>query len=131
MICVVDTHVLIWTYAGNASLSPAAAGILANSRRSEVLASDMTLTETARLIVQRRIFVDGEPGAWLAGLGTHATIVPVDANTAWLAARLPWAHKDPSDRQIVATALWHGLPLVTADRVIARDAKMLGLTVIW
>jgi len=75
--------------------------------------------------------VDGEPGAWLAGLCAHATIIPVDPNTAWLAASLPWTHKDPSDRQIVATSLWHGAPLLTADRIIARDAKTLGLTVIW
>jgi len=131
MICVVDTHALVWAYTQDPLLSPAAAEILANSRLRDVLASDVTLSEAARLIFARRLLVRSEPDTWLAGLSGHATIVAVTAATAWLAARLPRDHKDPCDRQIVATALWRGVPLLTADRVITRDAKTLGLIVIW
>jgi PIN domain nuclease of toxin-antitoxin system len=33
-----------------------------------------------------------------------ATELPIDANDATLAGRLPWEHKDPFDRAIVAQA---------------------------
>ena len=131
MSCVLDTHALIWAFTGDSSLSPAAGRALANARRGEVLVSDVTLSEAARLIFAGRLLVQGDPGAWLASLAAYATIVPVVAETAWRAAGLRWTHRDPSDRQIVATALWHGAALLTADRVITQAAQALGLMVVW
>ncbi|MCA9796562.1 MAG: type II toxin-antitoxin system VapC family toxin, partial [Candidatus Eremiobacteraeota bacterium] len=46
-------------------------------------------------------------------------ILPVDLET-WLAnLELPWEHKDPADRTIVATASLRGCWLVTSDRAMA------------
>jgi PIN domain nuclease of toxin-antitoxin system len=47
------------------------------------------------------------------------TIVPVDT-AIWLQnLSLPWEHRDPADRTIVATAMLRGLPLLSKDRTIA------------
>lgn len=47
------------------------------------------------------------------------TLVPVDARI-WLAVlALPWAHRDPADRVIVATAQLHGVSLVSSDSAMA------------
>lgn len=32
---------------------------------------------------------------------------------------LPWEHRDPADRTIVATAMLQGLPLLPKNRIIA------------
>ncbi len=40
---------------------------------------------------------------------------------------LPWHHKDPMDRMLVATALRSGLTVITSDRVI----PLYGVRTIW
>jgi len=50
-------------------------------------------------------------------------ILPVDV-PSWLAnINLPWEHRDPADRTIVALAAHFDCPLVTSDAVIARFYK--------
>ena len=45
-------------------------------------------------------------------------LVPVDT-TIWLRSlALPWAHRDPADRVIVATALLAGVPVLTKDMAL-------------
>jgi len=129
--CVFDTHALIWAVTGDSRLSDRAAAAVATVARREALVADVSLTEAARLIALGRLAVQGNPLLWLRTLASRAQIVPVSPEIAWLAATLRWAHRDPSDRQIVATALLHAAPLVTADQGIARAASDLGLTVVW
>ena len=46
-------------------------------------------------------------------------ILPVDVQT-WLDnLELPWEHRDPADRTIVALATRLGCPLITSDQVVA------------
>ena len=40
---------------------------------------------------------------------------PLDEAVLFRAAELPWHHRDPADRFIIATALEKGLPVVTGD----------------
>ena len=50
-------------------------------------------------------------------LGT-IEIIPID-ETIWIEnISLPWDHKDPADRTIVATAKIRNLPIITKDKVI-------------
>jgi len=48
------------------------------------------------------------------------TEVPIDAADAILAGRLPWNHREPFDRMIVAQAARRGRTIAT------RDADILG-----
>jgi PIN domain nuclease of toxin-antitoxin system len=42
-----------------------------------------------------------------------------------LAADLDWTHRDPADRIIAATALLHGVPVLTKDQVFhAEDSPV-------
>ena len=50
-------------------------------------------------------------------LGT-IEIIPVDEDIWIRNISLPWDHRDPADRTIVATAGIKGLPIVTKDKVI-------------
>ncbi|MBP7866097.1 MAG: hypothetical protein KA419_09125 [Acidobacteria bacterium] len=45
--------------------------------------------------------------------------MPADEDVWVRNLELAWDHDDPADRTIVATALLHDLPIVTADKVIA------------
>lgn len=131
MSWVLDTHALAWAYLRDPRLSAAASGVVAKARSDELLASDVTLSELARFISDGHLAVLGDAQSWLRGVASHATIVPVSAEVAWRAATLPWEHRDPCDRHIIATALVQEAPLLTVDKRIARAAHSLGLRVIW
>ncbi|RWX46264.1 PIN domain nuclease, a component of toxin-antitoxin system (PIN domain) [Candidatus Electrothrix aarhusensis] len=54
--------------------------------------------------------------------------IPVSSAIAMKSASLPFLHKDPCDRIIIATALEHRMPIITADQIIPQYA---GIKVIW
>jgi len=43
-------------------------------------------------------------------------VVEIDPQIAWNSTRLPWHHRDPFDRLIIATALDRKVSIVTPDR---------------
>ena len=45
-------------------------------------------------------------------------IIPVDTEVWLTNLELPWDHRDPADRTLVATAMVNSRPLVTSDRTI-------------
>jgi PIN domain nuclease of toxin-antitoxin system len=45
--------------------------------------------------------------------------LPLSDAHAWRVSELPWIHKDPFDRLIVAQALEEGVTLVTSDRMLS------------
>ncbi len=59
---------------------------------------------------------------------TYLKIIPVDASLWIKNLELAWEHRDPADRTIVATALSHQAPLVTADEMIHQSGVV---KVIW
>lgn len=61
--------------------------------------------------------------AWDQGLrDIQADQLTMDAADAIRAGSLPWAHKDPFDRMLVAQAARYNLPLVTSDHVLVGAA---------
>jgi PIN domain nuclease of toxin-antitoxin system len=48
--------------------------------------------------------------------------LPIESSDAILAGRLPWEHKDPFDRVIVAQALRRNLTVATRDAQIIDAA---------
>lgn len=129
---LIDTHVMIW-----ASLSPEKLSTLAQERleltrqASQLAICDITLWETAMLIEKGRIAVGlaCQPFLDLMLTAFRLTIYPITPEIAAQAISLPpGINSDPADRLIVATALTHQFPLITADRNLRQTA---GLQTIW
>lgn len=129
MKLVLDTHAAAWNFAG--ALPQTTARRLADKTGNDLAISDVTLTELARLIVSGRINVEGDPQLWLTAFAAAHTIVPVSPQIAWRAASYDFAHRDPVDRHILATADALRLPLVTVDRELTRAAVTAGVRVVW
>ena len=57
------------------------------------------------------------PLEWFESLVARYRLDPIPLSLPVLvrSTQLPWHHKDPADRFIIATALLHSLPVVTAD----------------
>lgn len=62
------------------------------------------------------------PEEWFdLALQTHGIrAISIDVPIAGLSARLPFIHKDPCDRIIIATAMINNAILLTADKTIPR-----------
>ena len=129
---ILDTHAALWAQLDVKRLGRNARTALAGLPPSALAVCDVTLTETARLLREGRIVpATAGPEAWLEAFGLCFTVLPVTTRVAWTAAACDWPHRDPCDRHILATALVHGLPLVTFDPVIAAFAPKVGVEIVW
>lgn len=126
---LLDTHALLWLVSTPDRVSDAAREAIADPSR-QVAVSAVSAWEIA--IKTRLGRLDGEPllSAWpdiMAAMGL--TELAIEAPEAILAGRLPWEHRDPFDRMIVAQAARRGLTIATRDAHILSAALTETLTV--
>lgn len=117
MRLLLDTHVWIWNFADPASLSITARAALCDSS-NELFLSPISTWEVLMLARKGRIRLDREPQAWVhaALAATPAVQLPITHEIAARSHDLSgYDNPDPADRFIVATALVHGLRLLTRD----------------
>jgi PIN domain nuclease of toxin-antitoxin system len=129
-VVVLDTHALLWWALDPGRLSPAATACLRDMDRDGGFASAISIWELG-IEIQRGKLDLGIPIEEFARRVEKSAIVellPVNTATWLRSLELAWDHRDPADRVIVATALLHGVPLVTADPEIHRFS---GVTCIW
>ncbi len=130
-----DTHTAIWSLFDPARLSVAASRALqvAQVAGGRVLVSAVTPIETTYLAERRRVASHVLPALWAAidDPTRPFDILSVSSAVARVLDRISRGIvSDMPDRIIAATALAHGLPLVSADRKI-RSLAVLGLAIVW
>ena len=130
MKIVLDTHAAYF-YVTASQMGATGQSILASLSRDELVISDVTLIELARLIAEGTITLRTHPFEWLEQFASAFTVQPVTPAIAHVAANYTFAHKDPNDRQILATAQVLGLSLITKDRKLTRLAPTVGVRVVW
>lgn len=124
---LLDTHIVHWWSAEPARLSDAAASALRGA--DELAVAAITWYELAWLARNGRISVAVPVRTWLDRLARQVRTLAVTPAIADTAATLPGAFPgDPADRLIYATAVEHGLRLVTKD---ARVRAQGGAVTVW
>ncbi|HUU22813.1 MAG TPA: type II toxin-antitoxin system VapC family toxin [Phycisphaerae bacterium] len=118
---LLDTCALLWLAGDQAGLSQDARATISSSAGS-LAVSAISAFEIATKHRQGKLALPLPADKWYGeALRSHGVReIPVDGQTAILAAMLPPVHRDPCDRLIIATAMLHQMPIVTPDRVIAR-----------
>jgi len=112
---LLDTHALHWWSAEPGQLSAAASRVVASA--DELAVSAISWYELAWLATHERIALAIPVRSWLGQLGRQVRTLGVTPAIADTAASLPSSFPgDPADRLIYATAIEHGLSLVTKDR---------------
>jgi PIN domain nuclease of toxin-antitoxin system len=78
--------------------------------------------EVAIKVAGRKLRLQEPPAHWFLGLVERYDLreVPLDSGVACAAAALPWLHRDPFDRIIVALAQAFRLTVLTSDENIRR-----------
>lgn len=126
---LLDTHVVHWWSAEPRRVSVSAQKAL--EAADDLAVAAMSWYELAWLARHERIVLNVPVRSWLQGLGTQVRTIGVSPAIADTAAALPTSFPgDPADRLIYATAIEHGLKLVTKDGAIKKHDQPRSL-VVW
>jgi PIN domain nuclease of toxin-antitoxin system len=126
---LLDTHVAHWWSAEPERVSVPARKALEEA--DELVVAAISWYELAWLARHERIILNVPIRSWLQGLAAQLRTIGVTPAIADMAVALPSSFPgDPADRLIYATAIEHGLKLLTKDRAI-RDHDRPGSVVTW
>lgn len=126
MRVLLDTHAFLWANSDPGRLEPHR-GVVEDPANQR-LVSAVTSWELAIKVAVGRLVLPDTPTRWVPERlrALAATPLAIDHRHALAVADLPAIHRDPFDRLLVAQARALGVPILTADRVIARyDVKTL------
>jgi PIN domain nuclease of toxin-antitoxin system len=133
MRIICDTHVLLfWADQPDRLSGAAVAAVEQGMEKGGLACADISLWEIAMLYARGRI--NNQAGVTAADYirdiltAMEIDVLPIDAEISEIAQSEMFAHGDPADRLIAATAQVHRLPLVTAD---TRLRAITELRCIW
>lgn len=126
---LLDSHVLLWLLTEPERLADDARRVLADASNNLYVSAASaweiaTKVRLGKLPVADALTMGYERHLRRAGIDT----IDISTDHAILGGVASWAHRDPFDRVIAATAIVEGLTLVTADPVF-RDFH--GLRLLW
>lgn len=129
MRLLLDTHAFLWAVGQPARLSSRVADAIADPAHEIVVSAASaweigTKHRLGKLPGVEPIVQDF--GGVVARLG--AVLLPVDHTHAMYAGTMPWSHRDPFDRMLVAQAI------LTSSALVSRDEAFSGvesLRLIW
>lgn len=128
MNVLLDTHTLLWLVSDPSKVATPALEVL--SKPSTTVS--VTAASAWEIGIKTRLGrLDGEMllSAWSDVIADMNTVeLPIESADAILAARLPWEHRDPFDRVIVAQALRRNLTIATRDTRILEASLAPTLT---
>ncbi len=121
MKVLLDTHCLLWMIAEPHRLGPKARRLL-DDAGTELHLSAASIFEIAIKSSLGKLTLPRPPREYLPPLldrlGTHE--LAITALHAHRVADLPWHHRDPFDRLLIAQSYVERMPLVTADEQVLR-----------
>jgi len=125
---LLDTHVWVWSLMADPRLS--AHAVDAIRRAESVFVSPITFFEIGQKVRMGK-WPEMEPFLdQLAGLPDEqgGRIAVLDPQVCLLAATMAWDHRDPFDRMLAASAIHHGLILISADTAFDSLVEQAGWT---
>jgi PIN domain nuclease of toxin-antitoxin system len=114
---LLDTHSWVWSFADETRLSRAARTSIEQAQA--VLVSPISFFEIGQRVrrgkwPEMEPLVDRLPAVLEE---QRSAVVALDPRICMTAGTMRWAHRDPFDRLLAATAICRNLPIVSADEV--------------
>lgn len=114
---LIDTQILIWFITKDSKLTPHAESLIINTET--VLVPTAALWEIAIKLSIGKLNMGGTfddlfPEQLIIN---DLTVLPVRINHLSRVARLPFHHRDPFDRLIIAQSLEENLPIISSDSI--------------
>jgi PIN domain nuclease of toxin-antitoxin system len=120
-VILLDTHVAVWMTADKRQLSPAAAAAIRDESRAGqgVAIASSTLWEIAMMSARSELRLPGTLTEYLSYVESVFVVLPITGAIAERSVLFTGVFpNDPTDRLIGATAVVHGIRLVTKDKKI-------------
>jgi PIN domain nuclease of toxin-antitoxin system len=111
---LLDTHIWLWSLGDQDKLSQRVLRELSNPD-NDLWLSPISVWEALNLFSKGRFQLDRDIGEWMTEATSRFREAPLTHEIASAAHELPFAHRDPADRFLAATAEVLGLTLVSAD----------------
>ncbi len=117
-LCLLDTHVLLWAVAAPHRLSP---GVRMLIEKQQYAASVASLWELINKKGKREAPVK-DPAAWWERyvVRPQTPVLSIRAAHVLYLDQLPWHHRDPYDRILIAQSAVERMVLVTSDEEIRK-----------
>ena len=122
MRVLLDTHIVLWTFAGSPRIEPIRNTIL--SPATEVFISVASWWELAIKIGLGKIEADLLELRWAAKESGFTELPVLGEHTEYL-MKLPPLHKDPFDRLLVAQAIAEPMRLITVDEKLENYSELV------
>lgn len=127
MRLLLDTHALLWFQAGDRRLSRGARAAIESDEAERVVSAATVWEMSIKASLGRLRMADTVERYLTEKIAQGYAMLPVSWEHAARVEQLPWHHRDPFDRLLVAQALVVRCPVVTRDRVFRK----YGVDVIW
>jgi PIN domain nuclease of toxin-antitoxin system len=121
---LLDTHAALWWLSGDERFGRSAADQLTDET-NQVLLSAVVVWEVAIKRSLGKLEAPQDLAPTLLGAGAQP--LPITLDHAAAVEELPWHHRDPFDRLLVAQASSEGAALVTHDEAL----RPYGVALVW
>ena len=121
MKVLLDTHIVLWMVNEHEKLSLSAKTLLLNDEHT-LFISIVSLWEMAiKVSLGKLSELDGGVGVFLSKMETlPIEVLPIITDYIKIIESLPFVHRDPFDRMLVATAIVNDMTILTADSNIPK-----------
>ena len=128
MKVLVDTHALLWFLLGDSRLSATAREAIESSSNTRFLSDASVWEISIKQSLGKLKLAEPFESRLVAALERNVfEQLPIARPHLFAVSRLPFHHRDPFDRLIIATAMVENLPIVTQDSQFAAYS----IDVIW
>ncbi len=116
MNLLLDTHTLIWYLEGSQELSQTSQNLIDDAGNTNFVSVASFWEIAIKLSIGGKIELS-QPFEKLSQLAweNSITILPIRFDHTTIVKSLPFHHKDPFDRIIIAQSIWDDMPIVSRD----------------
>jgi len=113
---LLDTHIFLWAISDDRRLTDPQVSAFRNPE-NELWFSMASVWEVFLKVSIGKLQLDGEPQTFLKEQLSvnRVSLLPLRFEHAAQVMRLPWHHRDPFDRLLIAQAQWEKCPILTSD----------------
>ena len=117
MRLLLDTHILLWWLSQSKKLSVQSKKLTENSRNT-IFVSAISIWEISLKQSQRKLRI---PSSYIKTIKNEGLLaLPITFDHALKVKNLPFHHKDPFDRLLIAQAMEEKLILISDDKYIKK-----------
>ena len=116
---LLDTHILIWAAIAPHKISPELASLLSDPSNHLYFSSASIWEISIKESLGKKDFKFSSKKLYDGLIENGYKELKVSALHAMEVIKLPFIHRDPFDRILVATAIWENMPLLTNDSTLS------------